>query len=460
MIRKRLIFLFLIQIVLVLFVSGSYLQFVLRDSLEQELAAKLESIAASISTSLDAGLIALLGPGDEESRTYRNLSLRLQQAQAAARLKRVVVMTPSGEIWVDATNRVPIGTPYIATGLEPEKLKTLAAMETISSPLFKGGDGAWYKTGYAPLIKDNQTIGIVAAEGSAESLQMVDAMQRKLYQIGLAALVFSLVLAVITANRLTRPLQRLQQAAREIGRGNLADPVPASGRDETAELARTMEEMRLAILKRDEQQKAMLAGVAHEIRNPLGGIELFAGLLKEELTDRAALERAEKILKETKNLQVLVQNFLEFGKPVVPKKEKCRLRLCWQEVAALLENRLENIEVNSQNDVTLMADPQHVKQILMNLTLNAVHSMNSGGSITISVSAKGKIAEIDFVDSGEGIPPEIQPKIFEPFFSNRESGMGLGLAMSRKLARENGGDLWLEKSRPGETVFKLRMPSA
>ena len=457
MIRNRMIFLFLIQIIVVLFFAGSYLRFYLQGELEGELAAKLESIASTISINLDVTLVSLLGPGDENTRTYQNLLQQVSQTQKAARLKRIVVMTPSGSIWIDSEKKSPIGTLYFLSGINKTEVEQVLNGKSSNSPLFRGNDGKWYKTGYASLKQNERVVGIIAVEGSAETLKTVNRMQTKLYQIGFAALIFSFILAVITSQTLTKPLLKLQQSAKKIGQGFMQEEIKVNGTGETAVLAKTMEEMRTAILKRDEQQKAMLAGVAHEIRNPLGGIELFAGLLKEELTDSQQKENADKILKETRNLKTLVQNFLDFGKPISPKREPCSILSCWEETSQLLQDQLRNIKVELSGDVLVFADPQHVKQVLMNLVLNSSQAMNGNGHIKIELGQDTNYGRIIFADDGEGIPPDIQPNIFEPFYSNKETGLGLGLAMSKNLVEQNGGSLGLVESIPGKTVFQIEL---
>ena len=460
MIRKRLIILFVLQIALVLVLSGIYLRYSLQNTLEDELGKKLENIAAIVAVQMDPSLITLLGPGDEETRIYNNLRQTLLGIRSAAKMKRIVILTPAGGIWLDTEPGTMIGTVYLQGQFNRSEMESVLQGQMASSILFRGNDGRLYKSGYAPLKKDLQVVGIVAVEGGVESLAIVNTMQRRLVQIGIVSLLFSVVLAVFTSNRLTAPLQKLQQSAQKIARGKLDQEIAIKGKDEIAFLAQTMEEMRKAILQRDERQKAMLAGVAHEIRNPLGGIELFSGLLHDELTDPEQKSNAEKILKESKNLKTLVQNFLDFARPIVARKESCSVRTVWSEAEQLLSHEFEkkNVAVDISGDARVFVDPQHLKQIFMNLAINALQAISDGGYITVKISENENNAVISFSDTGSGISPRIQKDIFEPFFSSKEKGLGLGLAMCKMMAEQNSGTIQLVKSNEQGTTFNVQLP--
>ena len=126
----------------------------------------------------------------------------------------------------------------------------------------------------------------------------------------------------------------------------------------------------------------------------------------------------------------------------------------------MLQDKLENIKVVIEGHATIFADPQHIKQIFLNLGINAIQAMGSEGILTIQISSMQKMASVLFIDNGEGIDKDIQQHIFEPFFSNKETGLGLGLAMSKNLIEQNGGSLELLSSGPAETSFKIMVPLA
>jgi len=458
-IRRRLIFLFVLQISIVLFIAGIYLRYHLQNVLEDELGAKLETVAATIAVQMDASLISLLTPGDEETRIYRVLKERLLEIKSASHMQRISIFSSEGRIWLDTEPAVKVGESYLRMDFDGTEIRRALQGRTNSSILFEGRDGRLYKSAYAPLKAAGQVKGIVAVQGSAHSLKAIKDVQKTLFQIGLVALSLSILLAVFSSHRITSPLLRLQQAARRIGKGDLSHRIELKGKDEIAFLAQTMEEMRDAIVRRDQQQTAMLAGVAHEIRNPLGGIELFAGLLLDELQIQESREKVERILKETRNLKQLIQNFLDYAKPIEPRPEECRVSAVWKEVEGLLSNQLDkkNVKVTVDGDAVLFVDCQHLKQIFLNLGINAMQAMSESkeNRIAIRIESTQERTNITFRDTGAGISDEVREHIFEPFFSSKAKGLGLGLALVKNLIQKNRGDIRLLDTGPQGTTFEL-----
>ncbi len=463
MIRKRLLWLFVLQIILVLAISGLYLQFKLRNTLEKELGVKLESLAATVAGQLDAGLIALLAPGDETGRVYSGLQSRVAGMEKAGQISRIVAFSPLGTVWLDSRNHLAIGAPYIRFEYDRTEIARVIQNQNSQSPLFTGHDGLYYKTGYAPLRSAGRVIGILAVEGSAVSLQRVREMQATLLQIGAVSLLIAVLLSWFTSQRLTQPLQRLRHAAERVGQGQWEEPIDVKGKDEIAFLAATMEQMRKNIVQHVEQQKAMMAGVAHELRNPLGGIELFAGLISDEAQDADSRQRAQRILKESRHLKELVQNFLDYARPITARPQSCSVSALWQEAVDLAraETGKKQITFQCHNDARIFVDPHHLRQVLLNLLLNSVQSMDQpAGRIELHVTTNGNKCRLELIDNGRGIPTEIRSKIFEPFFSRRENGLGLGLAMVKNLLNANNGAITLADGEQDGARFQITLPTA
>lgn len=460
-IRNRLFILLVWQIVLVLLVAGFYLQWHLGKVLEKELSEKLQSIAAVVASQIETELILELMPGDEETRNYKNLRQALLQIQSATGMRRLFIFDPDQRSLLDTETFTRIGAELPRLKADLAELEQVFAGSCASSVLFIGNDSQPYKTGYAPLLVHGQVAGAVGVEGSAASLNAIKEIREILIRIGLVAVLIAGLMALVFSNRLTWPLRKLQAAARRIGRGDLTQAIEVKGSDEITFLGQTLEEMRRGILTRDEQQKQMLASVAHEIRNPLGGMELFAGLLMEELAQSQSQPKAEKILREVRNLKKLIQNFLDYARPVTPRRQKCRVRDCWQEVQTLLVQEIEakQITIQTTGDADIFADPQQIKQILMNLASNSIAAVNSAGRIEIDTRLEGKKVIIHFSDSGAGIPAEIRDHIFVPFYTTKDKGTGLGLAIVKNLVTANGG--WIRLLDHSETTtFEIILPGS
>ncbi|MDZ7261321.1 MAG: ATP-binding protein [candidate division KSB1 bacterium] len=461
-IRTRLIFLFVVQVSLILGATGFYLNWRIRRVLEEELGRKLEAVANSLASQLEGELIVGLSPGDEGSRTYRNIQQRLGLIQKATMMRRIYLFDRDRRSLVDTEMNVPIGREYVRLKFDQKELEVVFKGQSVSSVLFEGTDGQLYKSGYAPIFVKGNVLAAVAVEGSAETLKSVRQIQRNLLTLGLVGVVGSAFLAIIFSNKITRPLKRLERSAREIGQGNYQQAIEVKGRDEVAFLARTLEEMRRSIIQRDWRQKSMLAGVAHEIRNPLGGIELFAGLLTDELPDGQAKEAALKILKEVRNLKAIVQSFLDYARPSPARKQACQIKEVFQEVQTLLLPELDKVTIDlieEAEGTVAFVDPQHLKQIFLNLTKNSLQAMPNGGRIELKIVSENEYVEIYFSDTGSGIPEENRGRIFEPFFTTYEKGTGLGLAIVQSLIEENGGRIQLLPTKGKGATFRIHLPS-
>jgi signal transduction histidine kinase len=460
-IRTRLILLFIISIIFIFFVAGYYLLWEIRATLDEALGKNLEAMAKAVALNIDPNFLAYLQPGDENSRTYQNLLNIFQRFQSATDVTRIYLFGKDLRSIADSDTLVSIGQDYVQLKFNQKEVAAAFNGLTASSILFEGMDGNLYKSGFAPIKSNREIIAGIAVEGSAEMLNVVKTIQKNLMWLGIVIVLGGIIIGSIFANRITNPLKRLESAAAAISGGALNHQIPEFGRDEVGFLAKTMEEMRQNILERDKRQQAMLAGVAHEIRNPLGGIELFAGLLSSEIKDNDLKNYAQKILKEVQNLKTIIQSFLDYAKPVPADRAKCEIKSAWNEAVSLLSGDLTNIQLQfNQGDSNLFAyaDPQHLKQVFLNLIKNSIEAMSKGGTIFVNIFSQSDRIKILYSDSGAGIPADLAEKIFEPFFTTREKGTGLGLAIIKNLIVENGGSIRYITSDKIGARFEIDLP--
>jgi len=457
MIQRRLIYYFVILIGLTILSSGIYIQHNLRSELESELGAKLVSIAGLTASTVEAELLVLLGPGDEDTRTFNTFLMQLQKQKAAADMKRILITTPSGEIWLD-TEEQPIGTSYARYTLYQHEKDIALQGKTTSSMLFQHTDGKWYMTGFAPITNQNKIVGLVAVEGSAASLNLIDRVRRNLISIGIVTLVIAILFAGFISRRLTAPIFVLQQASQRIEDGDLETPIRVHSNTEIQDLAKTMEDMRKGILQRDKRQLGMLAGVAHEIRNPLGGIELFGGLLRADLHKQSQQEKLDRIMQETRKIGQIANHFIDFATPIQANKSICDIVEVVEQAQSLCEHKLKQkqISIETSGNAKIFADPLHLRQVFLNLLLNSIDACEMNGHISVHIQKKNSKINIAVTDTGNGIPQEKQADIFEPFFSTKEKGSGLGLAMTEKLVELNNGEIKLQQSDKNGTTFHIQ----
>jgi Signal transduction histidine kinase regulating C4-dicarboxylate transport system len=209
---------------------------------------------------------------------------------------------------------------------------------------------------------------------------------------------------------------------------------------------------------------SMSSYVAHEIRNPLVTIGGFAKTLSRfTFTDSKIKTNIDIIIEEVKRLEKILKNITDFGKPSTPEKIDTQISEIMESTCMFMENyfREKNINVHKEfeTDVPEIAvDLIQIKQVFLNILMNAVEAMPDGGNLDIKIRSGIESIEIEIVDNGEGIPKEVLENIFNPFFTTKPNGTGVGLPISLKIIEDHGGNIDV-KSMPGKgTTMSLTLP--
>jgi signal transduction histidine kinase len=212
----------------------------------------------------------------------------------------------------------------------------------------------------------------------------------------------------------------------------------------------------------------MAAGIAHEINNPLAGILLFSSNLFKKVPEEGPLkEGLGIIMRETQRCKFIIQELLEFARDKEPRKTAANIATIIQKSLNILENefRLRHIRIEKDLAPDLpdsSVDPNQLEQVFVNLLLNAAQAIDANGTVTVRARmnpARGELA-VDIIDTGCGIPAEHLGQIFEPFFSTKKNGSGLGLAVSFGIIKNHQGRLEVF-SRPGQGAqFTVALPLA
>jgi signal transduction histidine kinase len=325
-----------------------------------------------------------------------------------------------------------------------------------------------YKTAYLERINDVQ-----------ESLRERAGLISALAISGLVMVLFlGIVLAYILLNQVLGPIRRLAvyyDERKNLGiEGNEVKALSQSFENlvHDVDLTRTKLELSQEHLVQAEKWALvgkLAAGLAHSVRNPLTSVKMRLFSLERTLKLTASQkEDLEVISEEISHIDTIAGNFLEFSRPPRLKTHKISPSDSVDMAIQLLKHRLESydVKVDLIRDVRLpeiQADPDQLKEVFVNLIVNACEAMVSGGHIVIRenkefLENKGTVLVIEMKDDGPGIPVSIQDKLFQPFFSAKEEGTGLGLSIVQRIIEEHGGWVELESLEGKGALFRIKLP--
>jgi len=213
----------------------------------------------------------------------------------------------------------------------------------------------------------------------------------------------------------------------------------------------------------------LAAGLAHEIKNPLGTIDLNLQLLLEDWREpntpreKRTLKRLRTLQRETARLYGILEDFLRYAKAQSPEPRPCDINETVREILDFVAPQAtrQGIEIRTAfapDLPTINADPKLLKQAILNLVINAEEAMPQGGELIVRTSANGQHVRLDITDTGSGIPDHILPKIFDLYYSTKDGGSGLGLPTTRRIIELHNGSIEVESEVNKGTHFTIRLP--
>ncbi|KMY52736.1 hypothetical protein AC623_01000 [Bacillus sp. FJAT-27231] len=223
-------------------------------------------------------------------------------------------------------------------------------------------------------------------------------------------------------------------------------------------------------LANQEKMRALgqlVAGVAHEIRNPLTSMKTFVDLLPKKYEDPAFRQELVKYVPEAlKRMNTIVESLLDYARPKHPQKQRIQVAAFINSVAAIIEPTLKknhiHLELDIDEKLDIICDPDQLKQVMLNLLLNALDAMEEEPRkhLTIKAEPQGEAGVIQVMDSGIGMDKESVSHIFEPFYTTKPHGVGLGLALCYQWVKENNGDMRVKTEKEKGTTFTVTLPVA
>ncbi len=438
---RRKYVLILVAFSLVLTLGGGWLSWTLTaGALEDQMDEKVLWVAG---TATEVGLDgpALLGftqPGDSVEVFFTSQQARLERLQRY--VDEAYIFRRDNTVIASsiAPTSLPIGTPLRWLDAYGPELEEAWSVGESVTPAFTGEDGRPYKYAFHRLQDSDAMLAVLIP---ADFLDPLARFQRTLLGGAIVSGLLATFLAILLATNIVRPLERLSRVALRIQRGRWDRPVAVERGDELGRLSRAMERMRKGVIQRDEQLRLMLAQVAHEIRNPLGGLELFASAALETDDREERLELLGRVRREVESLNGIINDFLAFARPMHSETRLHDLREPIEDAVAMVRMGFDGdgteLRVHLPPEPLLArADPDHVKRVILNLVQNAAHA---GRTVRLAAWWLNGEAVVSVMDDGPGVPVESQERIFEPFVTDKEQGAGLGLAIVQRVMETNGG---------------------
>ncbi len=409
-----------------------------RDRLDQALGERLLAVATTLAPRIDGRLVSEAAAGAGKSSDELQLletdfkSLRQDQA-----LAEISLTSGEGIVLVASNPSLQVGLPNDFLGLDTSEVDAALAGVSTVTPLYDKG-GTLQKSAHVPVydfdteFDINEVVAVLTVSGNADFFGSLQQLQRGALATGAVVLVV-LVLMGVFLYRINLSFARYQESIRR--QENLA----AMGR--------------------------MTAGIAHEIRNPLGIIR-GAGEHLQRVLEKAGIEDpvAGFIPEEVDRLNHILSGYLAFGSNRELVMEPLDLGHCLHRGAKLIQDEMEKAGISvslpdAVNKVTVLGDPLRLQQVVLNLLINARDAMPHGGNIEVALACENSNALVTVTDEGCGLSQVASDRLFEPFWTNKEKGSGLGLAMSRRIVEDMNGslDLYERVDRTG-AVAEISLP--
>ncbi|MFB3903197.1 MAG: ATP-binding protein [Acidobacteriota bacterium] len=326
---------------------------------------------------------------------------------------------------------------------------------------------------------DGQLLGVLMV---ASSRSEIVHLRRFIAVTGLVAGIGGVVLGLgagwWTTRRVTKPIQKLAEAARKVTLGNWNTRVYVYSRDEIGDLARAFNQMtdqlleqrdRLVQAERVAAWREVARRLAHELKNPLFPLQITLENLQRakashpEQFDEVFEESTGAMLAELRSLKTIIARFSEFSKMPRPELQPVDLNriatekatLFQSELAARTANRIEFQMDLEPDPAVVRADPEHIGRVLQNLVLNAIDAMPNGGRLVIKTRRQSTGMLLEVEDTGVGLTPEERERVFTPYYTTKQHGTGLGLAIVQSIISDHGGRIAVD-SEPGRgTIFRI-----
>lgn len=480
----------LLVVFAVLLITTLGVQYYLNLQSEQTNAERRERESKTLVAGITLGFNSI-------STSYRLNTLKNSQpyfSEYADRIEDILVIDNDWQI-SDSFNQEYLPTQNVGGAKQYKNLVDLHNLPPLQNADSLGADRAKFPNVFSSKQSDERgeahAIPVETEDGrwyvmvilrSEKGLAFARAAQTLIYP--LAILLASTFLTAFLVWRFTQPIKNLSEAARRIAEGNLTIRVEDKNRhDEMGQLAVRFNEMtaelekaRLLEAQLQQAEKSAVVGrlgsaIAHEIRNPLNYINLTLDHLRakfapEDAAKRETFERLTSQLKsEVARINRQISDFLSYSRPLKMNLQPTDIKRVVEDSMRIVEAQaaeqmVETSLVTTGEIKPIAGDAEYLRSVFNNLFVNAVQAMCNGGQLTATVEPAGDFVTIAITDTGDGIAPENLDKVFEPYFSTKETGTGLGLAIVKKIVDDHNGTITVESELNRGTTFTVKLPQS
>jgi hypothetical protein len=463
--------LLLILFVLLLVSIGSLT--IIYTRAEEALLDKVEDNIDDITKAIQISVEELTYRGDSTARLKSYVDMLNKKG-----IKEISIVSEKSEV-IASSDPKKIGTTTKITEKKPASRKKGLMITARLGDEHRSETQRLYNI-IMPVAIKGQNIGYIHINMALDDyrlLQNRNQIKRILSMI--FAFTIGVIVCLIIAEKYTEPIKRIATASRKIAMGELVKIRPTDRKDEIGTLVSSFNEMVEKLseqkeleekLKKSEQLSLigqLSSGIAHEIRNPLNFLTLSIGHLRERISEEKIsdkeqlVELLDNLVKEVYRINELIHNFLFLGKTITLHRDNVPPGDLINEALITIRDKVRSgIEVTTscRGVDTIYCDREYIRLSLINLIVNAIQSIESSGEVRIECGAENGMVCLTVSDTGQGIPADELDRIFEPYYSTKKLGIGLGLAITKRFVEDHGGTISAASEVGKGTTMTIRLP--
>lgn len=447
---------------------------VLYSRSEEQLIDKLTDNIDDITKAIQISIEELTLKGDSTERLKGYVDMLNKKG-----IKEISILSDTSEV-IASSNPQKIGTKETIDEKRTGRKKGLVFTARLGDD--KLTDTQKLYNIIMPVSIKGQNIGYIHINMALDDYQL---LRRQGHIKRILSMVFAfsigIVICLIIAEKYTNPIKKIAEASKKIAEGKLVKIREKDRGDEIGVLIKSFNEMVDKLAERMEleeklkktEQLSMIgqlsSGIAHEIRNPLNFLSLSIGHIKEALSGEMIenkedlLALLDNLLKEIHRVNDLIHNFLFLGKQITLHREQVSPQSLVHEALSLIKDKVpDGIKITTvyrDGEDGIYCDREYIRICLVNLIINAVQAIHDEGRIDIEYGLEDSFAYVSVADTGEGIEYEEIDKVFEPYYSTKKFGIGIGLAITKRFVEEHGGSIGIVSERGKGTTIKIRIPN-